>query len=224
VRWIFLFGCAALLSCGASSALAQGAGTDPKKNAEEYDVHGHSGDVAIGAEFMIHSFSGQGQMYMVKDFLVVEVALFPPKDATITVNQGRFALRVNGKRPELVPAAPQMIATMMQHPEWDTGPRLEGGGGMGPAGVVLGRPRPSEVPGGQHPPVPTQPRAPAPDPPGGIEPEPRIQAPELVLQTALPQGPHKGPISGFLYFPYKGRSASIKSVELLYEDAVLKLR
>lgn len=214
--------CTFLLFCTAV-ALAQN-GTDPKPKAEDYEVHGQSKDVAIGAEFMIHSFSGSGQTYIAKDFLVVEVALYPPKGQTINVNEGRFALRINGKKQLLPPAQPQMVAASLQHPEWQTGPRLEGGGGLGDAGVILGRPAPTQVPGGQQPRVPTQPRAPAPGNPSGIDPEPRVAAHELVVQTALPEGPHRGPVSGFLYFPYKGKSTSIKSLELLYEDAAIRLR
>lgn len=217
MRWTLLLACA-------SAALAQ-SGTDPKPRAEDYEVHGRSKDVAIGAEFMIHSFSGKDQTYIAKDFLVVEVALYPPKDSSIQVNGGRFALRINGKKQVMPPVQPQMVAASLQHPEWQwqTGPRLEGGGGLDNAGVILGRPRPTQVPGGQEPRGPTQPRAPV-DRPGGIEPEPRAPAHELVVQTALPQGSYKGPVSGFLYFPYKGKTTSIKSLDLLYEDAVIQLR
>jgi hypothetical protein len=212
-----------LFLCCVSLALAQG-GTEPKPKAEDYDVHAQSKYIAIGAEFMVHSFSGQGQTYIAKDFLVVEVALYPPKGQSVDVNEGAFALRINGKKQVLVPAPPSMAASSLQHPEWQTGPRLEAGGGMGNTGVILGRPVPTQVPGGQPPPQSRVPRVPGPDNPGGIEPERRVTAPELLVQTALPEGPHRGPASGFLYFPYKGKSTSIKSLELLYEDVVLKLR
>ncbi|MBZ5624546.1 MAG: hypothetical protein LAQ69_38475 [Acidobacteriia bacterium] len=213
----------AFFFCCASLAFAQG-GTPPKPKAEDYDMHAQAKDVAIGAEFMIHSFSGQGQTYTAKDYLVVEVALYPPKDKSVDVNEGAFALRLNGKKQALLPVAPSMVATSLQHPEWQTGPRLEGGGGLGNTGVILGRPVPSQVPGGQQPPQSRIPRAPDPDNPSGIEPEKRVTAPELVVQTALPEGVHRGPVSGFLYFPYKGKTTSIKSLELLYGEAVLKLR
>jgi hypothetical protein len=212
-----------LFLCCASLALAQG-GSEPKPKAEDYDVHAQSKYIAIGAEFMIHSFSGQGQTYIAKDFLVVEVALYPPKGQGVNVNEGAFALRINGKKQVLVPVPPSMVASSLQHPEWQTGPRLEAGGGLGNTGVILGRPAPTQVPGGQQPPQSRVPRVPGPDNPGGIEPERRVTAPELLVQTALPEGPHRGPVSGFLYFPYRGKTTSIKSLELLYEDAQLKLR
>ena len=171
---------------------------------------------------MIHSFSGQGETYIARDFLVVEVALFPPKGASVDARPGRFALRINGKRQALAPATPQMVAATLQHPEWQTGPRLEGGGGLGNTGVILGRPVPSQVPGGQQPRRPIPP-SPVPDDPN-VNREPRVKAHELVVQAALPEGPYRGPVSGYLYFPYKGKTTSIKSLELLYEDVVLQLR
>lgn len=214
MRRISLLACAAWLGC-AAGALAQ-SGTDPKPKAEDYEVHGQSKEAAIGAEFMIHSFSGQGQTYIAKDYLVVEVAVYPPKDSTFEVKAGRFALRINGKSQVLTPVPAQMAASSLQHPEWQSGPRLEGG--VGP--VILGRPAPTQVPGGQPP--PTYPRVPPPD--SGIEQEPRLTAPELLIETALPEGPCRGPVSGFLYFAYRGKTTSIKSLDLLFEDAVLKLR
>jgi hypothetical protein len=209
--------------CCASLALAQG-GTEPKAKADDYDVHVQAKDIAVGAELMIHSFSGQGQTYITKDFLVVEVALYPPKGKIVDVNEGAFALRINGKKQTLVPAAPPMVASTLQHSEWQSGPRMEAGGGLGNTGVILGRPVPSQVPGGQQTPQGRIPRGTDPDNPSGVERERPVSAPELVVQTALPEGRYKGPVSGFLYFPYRGKTSSIKSLELLYEDAVLKLR
>ena len=34
---------------------------------------------------------------------------------------------------------------------------------------------------------------------------PRVTATEMVVQAALPEGPHRGPTSGYLYFPYSGK-------------------
>src|ERR1051325_6689403 len=71
VRWPLLF-------CCVSTAFGQ-LGTQPKPKAEDYEVHAKAGDVAIGAEFMVHSFSGDGVTYIAKDFLVVQIALYLPK-------------------------------------------------------------------------------------------------------------------------------------------------
>ena len=215
MRWI-------LLPCFA--ALAFGQGTEPKPKAEDYDVHARSKQIALGAEFMVHSFSGEGQTFIAEDYLVVEVALYPPKGETVTVNTGAFALRVNGKKPPLVAQTPTMVAYSLNRPEWNQRPRMEAEGGYGNTGVILGRPVPSQVPGGQQRRLPMPPRAPAPDAPGGIDrPEP-VRPEELLVRTALSDGEFRGPVSGFLYFAYRGKPSGIKTLDLLYEDAVLKLR
>src|SRR5262245_6621733 len=101
MRWI-------LLACSAALAFAQG--TEPKKKATDYDVSDRSGEVEIGAEFMVHSFSGEGQTFISENHLIVEVALYPPKDMTLDVNNGAFSLRVNGKKPVLAPLTPEAFA------------------------------------------------------------------------------------------------------------------
>src|SRR5262245_48404461 len=115
----------ALLLGVAAAAFAQGA--EPKTKAEEYDVHGQSKNVTVGAEFMVHSFSGQGQTFIVNDYVVVEVALYPPKGESHVVKSGAFALRINGKKPPLLPQPPTMVAATMQRPEWQNRPHLEAG-------------------------------------------------------------------------------------------------
>ncbi len=54
--------------------------------------------------------------------------------------------------------------------------------------------------------------------------QPVKTASEIAVEGALPEGKNRAPVSGFLYFSYTGRNKSIKQVELLYRDAVLKLR
>jgi hypothetical protein len=102
------------------------------------------------------------------------------------------------------------------HPEWRGDPHhVQAGAGVGSATVGIGMP------------VPGQPSAPPHAPPdnaSGLPPRERVKPEQLVIDTALPQGEHRGPVSGFLYFAYTGRTSAIKSLELCDEDAVLKLR
>jgi hypothetical protein len=51
-----------------------------------------------------------------------------------------------------------------------------------------------------------------------------VKPEEVLVQTALPAGLHKGAVSGFLFFAWRGKTSSIKTLELLWNDAVLKLR
>jgi hypothetical protein len=215
-----------LLFLAVSAAFAQ---TTPKAKPEDYPVQAHAmvqgKHVDVGAEFMVHSFSQGEESYIAPDFLVVEVALYPAADDALKVDRSEFKLRINGKKQSLEAQPPQLVASSLTHPEWQNRPRMEGGGGLGGIGVGIGRPRPVDIPGqppqpGTRLPNPT----PAPRDDNGVEREPRIKPEELVLRTAFPTGEFRKPTSGFLYFPYKGKIASLKSIELLYADCVVKLR
>jgi len=211
-----------LLLCLAGAAFAQG--TTPKEKPEDYPTHAQARSAALGAEFMVHSFSGGEQTYIAKGFLVVEVALYPPKGQTLDVHSGNFVLRMNGKRQELLPQAPSLVAASVAHPEWNGQRRVEADAGAGPATIGVGHPRPTQIPGMPTPGQPSSPPQVPQDNPSGMPPRQRVTPDQLVRDTALPQGQHRYPVSGFLYFPYPGKTASIKSLELRYEDATLKLR
>jgi hypothetical protein len=204
-----------------AAVLTYAQGTTPKPSASDYPIHGEAGGVPIGAEFMVHSFGSGEQMYVVENYLVVEVALYRPKDPVQTVDVSEFALRINGKKP-LPPQPPQMVAASLAHPEWgQRKPGLEVGAGP----VIFGAPRSGQpFPGSPQPRGPAPPRAPDADPPGGMEKPKAVTPAELLVQTAMPTDPHRGPVSGFLYFPYTGKTSSIKSLELTWQGASLKLR
>ncbi len=203
----------------AGAVFAQG--TVPKHAPEDYPVHGQARSAAVAADFTVHSFSAGEQTYIVKNFLVVEVALYPGKTRNIDVHSGNFVLRVNGRKQELLPQPPSVVAASLSHPEWASERQLEAAGQAGPVGVGMGQPR-VQIPGmpapGQQAPVPP------PDNASGLPQRERANPAQLLLDTALPQGEHHGPVSGFLYFSYTGRISAIKSLELRYEDVTLQLR
>ena len=203
-------------------------GTEPKASADEYPVHTQLGDGAVGAEYMVHSFSRGQAYYLAKDYLVVEVALFPAEGKKLEIHFSDFQLRINGRKPALLPVAPEMVASSLDHAELSDRPRPVVAASVDNRTVVLG------APPQQRPPYPTDPRTeprpiprvPQDDDASGIEHPAPERADVLVVDVALPEGPQerKGPVSGYLYFAYSGRTSSIKSLELLYGPAVLKLK
>ncbi len=207
----------------AACALAQ-SGTATKAAPEEYPVHVQAKSAAVGADYMIHSFSGEGVTYLAPGYLVVEVALFPAKGTGIDVQAAAFSLLVDEKK-KLEPANIGIVRASLQHPEWNRqSPQMEAGAGMGRAGVTLGPPRAqSPIPGG---PGTTRPVPGSTDDPtgSGVSRVPRMTAGELVVETALPEGNHRAPVSGYLYFPYNGKAGKLKSVELVFEDLIIPLR
>jgi hypothetical protein len=202
-------------------------GTPPKATAAEYPAHATTGKLEIGAEYMVHSFSSGEQMYLAENYLVVEVALFPPKGEPIAADADKFALRLNGKKTLLYAQTPTMAASNLNRRDWDSSRGLSAGMGVGGIGIGTGNP-PGRYPVPGSPDdrrrLPTPPRAPDADPPGGVEPKEQVRAEDVLLRTALPSDVRKGPIAGFLYFPYTGKTSGLKSIDLLYRDAVLKLK
>ena len=63
---------------------------------------------------MVHSFSRGETMYIARDFLTVELALYSPKEqadkAPLEINYGDFQLTVNGKKIALTPMNPYAVA------------------------------------------------------------------------------------------------------------------
>jgi hypothetical protein len=209
----------------AAIGAAFGQGTKPKAIPEDYPVHSQIDSLGIGAEYMVHSFSQGEEMYLAKDYLVVEVALYPAKDHPVVVQYSDFGLRINGKKLPLLPQAPSMVASSLTHPEFRTEPHPEVAIGAGNRQVIWGAPVPPTVPNGQDPSTrgPQIPRVPK-DNPSGMDQREPVKPEELVVQTALPDGIQKWPVSGFLYFVYTGKTSSIKSLELVYGSAALKVR
>jgi hypothetical protein len=205
----------------AAAVLAYAQGTTPKPSAADYPVQGEGQGVPIGAEYMVHSFGSGEQMYIAENYLVVEVALYRPKDVMQPLEISGFALHINGKKDGLSPQMPSMVAASLSHPEWRQNRGIQVGAGP----VILGGPQTrAPYPGSPQPRYPAPPRAPDADPPGGMD-KPKAATPEETLaRTALPADPHRGPVSGFLYFPYTGKTSSIKSLVLTWNGASLKLR
>src|ERR1035441_9857441 len=205
---------------------AQAQGTEPKASAAEYPVHAESGNLAIGAEYMVHSFGSGEQMYLAERYLVVEVALFPPKGQSVTADAARFALRVNGKKTLLYAQSPALVASHLNQREWETTRGAEADLGVGGVNIGLGHPQERDpvtgVPRGRRLPDPRH--APDAGVPGGGEARQRERPEEVLMRTALPEDPHRPAVSGFLYFPYQGKPSGLKSIELLFQDAVMKLK
>jgi len=198
-------------------------GTTPKSQASEYPVHARVGKFSLGAEYLVHSFSCRNQTFVTSDYLVVEVAGYPAPGEPVEVASGQFVLRLNGKKPLLHAQAPGFVAASLKYPDWERRRSLEVSGGIGDAGVRIGGPaRVERFPGDPRPQqtrLPTPPQAPAPQDPSGLDREPPLRAEEAVVEAALPEGKARGPVSGYLYFAYKGKIKSIRKLELIYSGA-----
>lgn len=201
----------ALLSMAAAGLLAAQSGTVPKTRPEDYPAHAAAGKLRLGADYTVHSFSARGRTFVADAYLVVEVALYAPRGEEVMVSTSRWTLCVNGKKQPLAPQAPQFVAASLKYPDWQNTRTLEAQAGP----VILGRPVPVErFPGDPTARRRLPPRAPEPEDPSGAEKTPEPKAEEVVVETALPEGTQRLPVSGYLYFAYRGK---VKSVELIYD-------
>jgi hypothetical protein len=206
-----------------------GQGTAARQNAAGYPVHSKAGGIGIGAEYMVHSFGGDqaDRMLLAEDFLVVEVALYPERGSQIEVNARKFTLRLNHRKDVLFPQSPGMVAASIKYPDWRRKPQLTAAGGIGDRGIIVGHPPAvARFPGDRRADrLPAPPRTDSVDKPAETV---TADPAELVQKVALPEGPAKHPVSGYLFFPYGGKLKSLKSVELVVdlgsEPLVLRLK
>lgn len=206
--------CLAVMVALCGIALAQH-GVDAKPKPSDYPIHADAGGTIIGAEYLVRSVGGERDMFIVDEYLVIHVAVYPPKGRTVDVSNGHFRLRINGKDKELrLPQTPGMVAASLKYSDWERRRNLEIGGGLGDQTVILGRRQQApRFPGDRR---DAERRLPGPitkaEQVGGSDsPEQRV------VTTALPEGSAAGPVAGHLYFAYKGKTTKIKSLELLYD-------
>ncbi len=191
---------------------------DARDSPADYPVQGAVVDMKIGVEYMVRSFLADNQSFTIDDYLIVEMGVFPQREAKLDLR--RFTLRINGNS-ILHTQTPGMVAASVKYPDWTMRPSMQGGATTPDGrGVIIGRdPRVGRWPG---------------DPRQSPEPEnrtPQVQPDKepidyerLITRSSLPEGKFNKALAGFLYFPYNGKLKSIKTVELLIDDVVLKLR
>ncbi|MEO8369895.1 MAG: hypothetical protein ABI806_11900 [Candidatus Solibacter sp.] len=196
-------------------------GTPPKASVSEYPITGHWASLDLGADYLVHSFGTGEQLYMADNYLVVEIALFPEKGESVTVEYGPFQLRINGKKASLLPLAPEFAARNLNRRDPNQGGPL---GGISLGGIGIGSGGGGQRGGSPMPGGPDDRRMPSPPRTDDGELKPVVRAEDILVRTALPAGTFKGPVSGFLYFPYAGKASSVKTAELWFHDVALKLK
>ena len=202
-------------------------GTAPRASAEAYPAHAQSDTFAIGAEYLAHTFTDGAQTFFTPHYLVVDVAFYPALGKQIKVAASGFTLHINGKR-GIPPQLPGFVAADLKYPDWEQQRGVEASvetldaGGNPAGGVSIGRPRiEKRFPDDNRPAqsrVPPLPRAPDPRQSAGIDRPPAASADEVAVDFALLEDPTKAPTGGYIYFPYRGKLKSIRSLEMRYQQ------
>lgn len=135
------------------------------------------------------------------DHIVVEVKVTVPRGRPVRVTASQFRLRVNGEKAGLVADSPGMAAAAVQYPDWSQRPRVEGQAGP----VIIGRPAPvPRFPGDNS-------RRAGPYQESGPPVSERLE------RAAWPEGEVHSATTGLLFFPWRGKVAKIKKLELAWE-------
>jgi hypothetical protein len=187
----------------------------PRSKAADYAAHVSLTGMEIGAEYLLHSIPTENGFYIAKDYLVVDVGIFPSTLEKIKISSGQFQLRINHGQPELLADTPGSVAGSVKYPDWEQQRKATVIGQAGP--VIVGAPQQTgRFPGdptGQPIPIPAPER---PDP-SGAEPRAPKSVDEMIAHAALPEFATERPAKGCLFFHYRGKTKSIHSLELIYD-------
>jgi hypothetical protein len=198
--------CLVLFLCTGGYAL------DVRKSSADYPAQGRGKDIEVGADYTVGTFLADGHSFSIDDYLLVEVGVFPTGESNVHLQ--RFTLRVNGNN-LLTPQTPGMVAASVKYPDWTNKPNLQVQAGP----VILGRTRPTgRFPGDRREEVPRR------DPVAVESKTNPIDYTDVIGKAALPEGPTRRPVAGYIFFAYDGKLKSIRSVELLVDGVPLSLR
>jgi hypothetical protein len=207
-RWIGLL--AASFSCAHAQWMT------PRARATDYAAHAElNNGASIGAENLGHNMPTAKGVIAVPDYLVIEVAVYSTS-TPIHLNAGNFILRLNGRKTPLMTQAPALVTASLKYSDWEARPRVTAAAGP----LIVGAPdRVARFPGDPAGPV-SYPIPRAPTEASRVDPEQPAAVEDIVNHHALPEGEVHPPVSGYLFFPYRGKLKSLKRVELLYEGPI----
>ncbi len=217
--------CAKILAIVCAAAFVSAQGLTPRASPSDYPAHAPlDNGFTLAAENLIHTLPTVSGALVANDYLVIEAAVFAPVSGPakqrIDLETGSFSLRIDmGKNGKMTLRADSYgsVAASIKYSDWTQRPAATASGGIGNAGATIG----TQPPVGHFPGDPSvrQPRtSPVPgDNPAGIEKEAPIPIDERVQRASLPQGENVPPVAGLLFFPFRGKTKNIKSIELIYE-------
>lgn len=201
------------------AALTAGAQYDVTRKATEYPAHAAWAHFDVGVEYLLRSIPTESGSFYARDYLVVEVAIYPRKDP-VTITASRFMMRVNGSKSALFPESVEFVASSLKYPDWEVHPTVVGSAGVGDGSIIVGAP--NQV--GRFPGDPTAggplnlPRKQPDNTDAAGQPKQYTPLIELLQRASLSEGEARVPRKGCLFFAFKGKLKSIHKLELLYED------
>jgi len=182
-------------------------GIPPRVSAAEYLTHQQVGDVTIAAEFLGHSLPTSESILQSEDYVAVETAFFGATlDAKLKLSVDDFSLRINGKKTPLPGQPYEVVFKSLKDPELEpsaseTKSKTNALSTGGDKNTDANLPPPK-----YHPPIALQ-RA----------------WQQRVAKASLLEGERQLPQAGWIYFEYRGKVQSIRSLELIYSGPAGKV-
>ena len=112
-RFSLILACAAALSAQDST---------PRANAGQYPAHVSLAAFDIGVEYLVHSIPTKNGVYFTKDYLVLDVGVFPTAAGNSQISSGQFRLRINHAS-SLDSDTAGTVAASIHYPDWEQRPR-----------------------------------------------------------------------------------------------------
>ncbi|MBZ5609231.1 MAG: hypothetical protein LAP38_13290 [Acidobacteriia bacterium] len=178
---------------------AQRPTTRPK--ASDYPAHYRLSSMEIGAEFLPDGMPGGKSEFAGREYLVVEVAVFPILRTGVQVSKSQFTLHVNGSSVALRALSPGTATVAAVQPE--SSPH---GGSVALGGPPLKSSSSSESRDSQS----KMPRSP-------ISLDPSETSGHQPGSAAGLEGTVTRPAAGYLLFRFDGDARSIRSLDLEYD-------
>lgn len=180
-------------------------GLPPRTAPSEYQAQAQVGAVTIAAEFMGHAVPTPEQTVDAEDYIVVEAGLFGPPGARTTLARGDFSLRINGKKIPSPSEPYELVFKSLKDPQWQPPEQPDDAKSKSGTGLTTGD---GSGAGDKLPPVP--PKMPF---------ELRRAMEQHVRRAAMQEGDRPLPQAGLLFFLHRGKTDSIRSLELIYTGA-----
>ena len=175
-------------------------GVPPRATPADYQAHAQAGDVTIAAEFTGHSVATPEALLSTEDYVVVEVGLFGRPEARLKLSYEDFSLRINGRKTPVPADQYGLVFASLKDPEWEP-PEAAAEKKKSKGGVSSGGDK-SDT--GNLPPIVHVP----------IELKRAMQS--RVQKASLPEGERPLPEAGLIFFPHRGKTENLRSIELIY--------
>jgi len=184
-----------------TAGLVKAEGLPPRAAPADYQAHAAAGSLTVAAEFMGHAIATPDINIVSEEYVAVEVALYGPPDTRSKLSYADFSIRINGKKTPTPSRPPGMIYSSLKDPsleptaeETKSKTSINSGGG--------GQAQPDSKP-----------------PPFKVPYEIRRGWEQHVQKASLSEGERALPKAGLIFFPYRGKTEKIESLELIYTGA-----